>query len=287
MKFESRDYAIINWSEYPMLRLTICIIIGIVVGDKYSIPPQWALTICFSFVLAYIYLGQRDLPSLGRIRAMSLIMIIMGISLGYTRVAIEHPKYQPHHFLKYSWDSDHIMGCIASDLKYGKRQSAVVEVRQINGNGCKGKLLVYFDTSDSLLTYRKGDVISFHGKIGAIKENKNPLTFNFKEFLRFKGVVAQIFLRNDGHEFLYHESPFFIYRIANDIRDWALTLFQNKIKDKDQLAVASAMVLGYREHISKDLYTSFSETGAMHVLAVSGIACWNNMHVFLIPFQQI
>jgi competence protein ComEC len=39
----------------------------------------------------------------------------------------------------------------------------------------------------------------------------------------------------------------------------------------DEKAVVSAMLLGYRNNISSDLYDSYTDTGVVHVLAVSGL----------------
>ena len=41
--------------------------------------------------------------------------------------------------------------------------------------------------------------------------------------------------------------------------------------DNKELGVLSALTLGYREELDKDVQQSFSASGAMHILAVSGL----------------
>ena len=41
--------------------------------------------------------------------------------------------------------------------------------------------------------------------------------------------------------------------------------------DGKELGILSALTLGYREELDKDVQRAFSASGAMHVLAVSGL----------------
>ena len=50
-----------------------------------------------------------------------------------------------------------------------------------------------------------------------------------------------------------------------------MDLFKSNISDKEHLAVINALVLGYKDELSNSTKLSFSSTGAMHVLAVSGL----------------
>ena len=43
------------------------------------------------------------------------------------------------------------------------------------------------------------------------------------------------------------------------------------ITNNDQLGVILAMTLGYKNNLSNELYDSYTDTGAVHTLAVSGL----------------
>jgi len=55
------------------------------------------------------------------------------------------------------------------------------------------------------------------------------------------------------------------------MRQQLLELFNNAIEDKNALAIIHAMALGDRSRLNRDLKASFSNTGSIHVLAVSGL----------------
>jgi competence protein ComEC len=67
-----------------------------------------------------------------------------------------------------------------------------------------------------------------------------------------------------------------IYQLAMQTRNWCLGVLNKYVESGDKIAVVSALILGYRNLINQDVYAAFSDTGAVHILAVSG------MHLTLI-----
>jgi competence protein ComEC len=55
------------------------------------------------------------------------------------------------------------------------------------------------------------------------------------------------------------------------LRDFFLTLIEQHVKTKDELAVASAIMLGYRDYMNADIVQAYASSGALHVLSVSGL----------------
>ncbi len=287
MKFQARNNYLINWPEYPLLRITICFIIGIALSDFFTLSLGSCIVILISLLITYIFLNGNCFPSKIVIRLLSSLVLLIGISLGVFRANLQKGSNNTFNFLNHIGNENLIVGRVATDLKRKKRVSTTLQVLRVDGEPSRGKLLVYFSKRDSLPEYQIGDIIFIEGKVQLLKDNSNPKSFNYKDYLRYKSIDSQIFLRDDKHKLLSKGELNYINQTALRIRKRALSIFEKRLKDKDHLAVASAMVLGYRDHLSDDLYTSFSETGAVHVLAVSGLHVGIICMIFIFFFNRI
>jgi len=98
----------------------------------------------------------------------------------------------------------------------------------------------------------------------------NPHQFDYKSYLAKKGITQQIFIDKNHFKKL----------VNNDISLFGLSAsFRNKVQNSlkiyhfkdDELGVISALLLGQRQGVSKDLIDDYSKAGAIHILAVSGL----------------
>lgn len=152
---------------------------------------------------------------------------------------------------------------------------AEAEVRSVFKNKiwwpAKEKMLVYFDAGDSLAPkLRYGDEVAADFVPQMVAQMGNPEQFNFQKYLSDRGVnfTAHIkpnnwlMLRNDGA---------FVKRTALNLRDKLVLLFKSYGLSGDELAVASALTLGYQDLLDDELRQVYSSSGAMHILSVSGL----------------
>lgn len=287
MKFQSRNNYIINWPEYPLIRITVCFIIGIYLSDQQALSLNHSFVLTIVLVIVYMLITWIQYSSRAAIRSLSMLVIFIGMALGVFRGNLQKGSNHPNHYLNYVKDGNLIVGKVINKPKKKNRISTFLELSQINGRKSSGKILVYFGKTDSLVDYSIGDELLISGKVQILKDNPNPGSFNYKDYLKYKGVDAQVFLKDGMHGILKIGNSNIVYQSALEIRSWALAIFEKRLNDQDQLATASAMVLGYREHLSEDLYTSFSETGAVHILAVSGLHVGIICMIFLFIFNRI
>jgi len=114
-----------------------------------------------------------------------------------------------------------------------------------------------------------GQLIWIKTKISALPKVSNPGAFDFGAYLLQKGYVGQIFLRSGQWGLLKKEGrrPALIKRwrtyLLEEIESWHW--------QKENEAVFKALILGYKNELSKDLKADFAAAGAMHLLAVSGL----------------
>lgn len=272
MRYVDENTRILNWPEMPLVRIVILLIVGIYSGPFLSIPLLYQLSTCL-FLLAVIMIMQTSKSSaLSVIRILSLLMLFLVFCTGVFRYSLQKNSNDKYHYTNSLDKHNYIVGQIMQEIKKKKASSStLLEVESINGQAARGKLLVYFNKADSLLDYSLGDIIAISGSPNNIQSGKNPRSFDYQKFMANKGIDKQIFLKFGNHSLLQKKHVFLPLHYADKARRWALDILNHRLPDRDQYATASAMVLGNRDHISEELQSAFSDTGAVHVLAVSGL----------------
>ncbi len=149
-------------------------------------------------------------------------------------------------------------------------QRYYVEILKIDHNKTEGKVLINIE-KDSLKTFLPIDGI-YLTKLPLVEVNAplNPDQFSYKNYLEKQQVHYQLYAKKTTIKLLKDETHTLSGYAAN---------FRNLINQKlnayhytnDQLSIINALILGQRQHITKDLYDSYTNAGAIHILAVSGL----------------
>ncbi len=132
-------------------------------------------------------------------------------------------------------------------------------------------ILVYFrkDSLHDIPGY--GDRIVFRKTPQRIKNRKEFGNFDYESYCARRNLYFQVFLRpgeyvvlqeNAGHWF----DTFLIY-----LREWVLRTLKKYIPGKKECGLAEALLIGYKDDLDKTLMRSYSNTGVIHVVAISGL----------------
>ena len=95
--------------------------------------------------------------------------------------------------------------------------------------------------------------------------------FDYGKYLRMQGIVGSCWAPRRNWQVVGHQPIEGLRAKAEQCQRW---LHQRYIKmgvHETELGILSALTLGYREELDKDIQQSFSASGAMHILAVSGL----------------
>ena len=129
------------------------------------------------------------------------------------------------------------------------------------------RILLYLQ-KDSLAMPKMGDlllvqtVVSRGGKAG---------DFDYGMYLRRQGIVGSCWAHRGNWQLVGHKPPTGIRSLASRCQQYLHSQYQRLGIDGKELGILSALTLGYREQLDKDVQRAFSASGAMHVLAVSGL----------------
>lgn len=110
-----------------------------------------------------------------------------------------------------------------------------------------------------------------HSYINTTRPNNNPDVFDYKRHQYYRHIRYATWVNADSYVNLGQPSSISAMETIKGTRDTLLHSLEHYLKDDDAIALSSAMLLGYRNNLSDEIYTAFTETGAVHVLAVSGL----------------
>ena len=99
----------------------------------------------------------------------------------------------------------------------------------------------------------------------------NPHAFNFKKYWHHQNIHYQGFVKADHWQLLKRKQGNYIIDKALNTRNRFLQILKKNLSTENEYAVASALILGDKQSLDSDLKNAYSGTGAMHVLAVSGL----------------
>jgi competence protein ComEC len=116
-----------------------------------------------------------------------------------------------------------------------------------------------------------GDRVKIFGKLTAPAPAHNPGEFDYAAFLRAKRVRAQIQLKTaECISLLTQGSAWNLTRRLDQLRSRSGKIFERYL-DPEQAGLASAVLLGEREHIEPEQSEAYMATGTVHVLSISGL----------------
>jgi len=141
----------------------------------------------------------------------------------------------------------------------------------------QGKILLYFakDSSSAKLDY--GDRLLISKPLQPILNPGNPGAFNYRQYAAFHRLFHRAYLRPSEWKKLTGQNTNGFNRFIFAAREKILAVLRKHLADsKDALGIAEALLIGYTNDLDKDLVQAYSNTGVVHVIAISG------MHLALI-----
>ncbi len=277
--------------KFVPVQLTFWLILGIIVGNFVFINPIYlvvilTLLICM-LLLAYLKATKLLRPSL----IFTLLVFLISFFIGISSITYKNQLNSKFHYsnsTKFSLEKQVTMLLKISEILkptnfYNKYEAIVL---QLEGEKVIGKILVNVK-KDSLNKQLEIDTkLIARTSFENINKPLNPHSFNYKKYLKNHQVYHQIKLHNQ--DFLVSQKRDVTLKgIATKIRNGIIKSLKENGFKKDELAVITALLLGQRNSISKDLMQHYTSAGAIHILAVSGLHIGIILLLLLFIFKPI
>jgi competence protein ComEC len=270
------------WSKAPFTRLLFALIAGIILQWRLQLSV-FILIILFTsgtiLLLIYFFLPDKLKYRFSYFNGIAINLLIG--SIGIILVWVHDIRHNQYWISKGYTGSNYVIATIEEPLV--EKTNSFKALASINGvyskngfNRFGGELVLYFKKDSSLKPLHYGSQIVFKKPLQEIKNSGNPGSFDYKQYSLFQGVTHQINLSQNDFEILPTEKRNWFQTFIFSCRKWAVTTLQKFIRGEKEQGLAEALLIGYKDDLDKNLVQSYTNTGVVHIIAISG------MHLALI-----
>lgn len=270
------------WRKLPVLRVLLPFILGILLQINFNVTfAFWAVSAVFLLLMLLIFTHWHALKHHSDI-LFNVFLFTLYLSLGGALTYLEVASNHPNHFGRFD-RVELVDGVLISEPERGANTyKTTVQVKSVVAEGSvhqtSGTLLLYVSNRADL-NWQKGDRLLLTQSPQKIDPPQNPGEFDYRQFLQNRGITHRLYL-NDPSQAIsiqrqYRKSWLDVFDTS---RDWLVSQLRGALHNDDAFAVSSALILGQKEYLSPQIRSAYAGTGAMHVLAVSGL------HVGIIYF---
>ena len=145
-----------------------------------------------------------------------------------------------------------------------------------------GKVLIYHQLASSL---QPGEVVLVNKIPEIIPSPSFPDEFDYRGFLAKREIHFRQFIRSGLVK--VDSSNTRSLEFAIDRLGYFLSnLIDQKVEFAESKQIANALLLGQKESLDKEIKKAYSETGTMHILAVSGLHVGIIYAILLLPIKR-
>ncbi|CAL1520912.1 ComEC/Rec2 family competence protein [Chitinophaga sp. MM2321] len=277
MQFESSVFVSTRWKRVPFLRLIVPLMAGITAQLYLSFSLVMLLTVITLMMAGGLLF--RFLPVRYRFAQAHLAGILLFAGMfcaGSLLLYSADLRHQKGYFAPVMNNSSRLLLRIAAPLEEKPRSlKTTATVIALSKGGhivpVKGHLLVYFsrDSISAGLVY--GDRILVAKKPALIKNSGNPGSFDYRQYCATRQIYHQLFLRPEDYCMLPGRDAGIINRFLLQARNYCLENLKKYIGEGPEAGMAEALLIGYRQDLDKEVVQSYSNTGIVHIIAISGM----------------
>jgi len=258
--------------KIPFFRLIIPFILGIIYKINYPFPFEYltiTLAVFFTFTIFYGYYYNKKTNYHSR----WVMGVLIFINLFLSGAIVTH--FQTKNDNNFSVANKFIGELIEPIKETEKSIKIILKITEYQIDSTwkqsTAKVIIYSkkDSLSKLLEY--GDLITFNTNFKAIKNSGNPDEFDYKKYLANKNIHFQAYLDTGNWNLIANNQGNIVYATAYKLREKLLEIYKSKNITGDEFAILTALTLGVKDYLSPEIMQTYSTSGAMHILAVSGL----------------
>ncbi|QOI97626.1 MAG: ComEC family competence protein [Flammeovirgaceae bacterium] len=262
-----------QWVPVAFVRIVLFFIAGILIGiyQPGILNEFIAGIILVALVVSYFILVLWSKINPGPVGLLAVLVA------GYLNLLVHTQARHPDHFMHTVTPVEFYKAELAEPAEEKasswKQVARVKAVRSSTGEWtpARGNVLLYFSKNDFAEPFSYGTTLLINGAPQPLTPPANPGEFDYKRFLGFRNIYHQHFIRNNS--VMLHDTTGgnVFFKEVYVIRNKALQIINTCINGTQQQAIAAALILGVKDGLDTDLTQAYAASGAMHVLAVSGL----------------
>lgn len=261
----------------PFVYFTPLLCLGIILADTYPIQPFYSLFFVVLLILFGIFQGK------GVQR--KILVFLLGallITLGSSLIEWRRPgqvNMQAQELVALaeieeiaSTDKDWRRAIVHIGISYEKG-----EVKPSDESVC-----ILFNSP----RVQQGDILAVHLHLLPIVNKGNPGEFDSEAFWNRQNVYRMAFVSEEDFKFVDFHKNGFPHNFWESMRDQCKAVLRSYLTP-ELAGLAEALILGDKSRLSSEDRAAFSNAGAMHVLAVSGLHVGIVVYLLMFLFARL
>lgn len=265
------------WTPAPFLRLLPALAGGIALGWYTGVEASiWATLGCF-FLLNNMFFSFLPLALQYRLKLLpGSCLLLLFMCLGATLVQVQDIRNKPGWFGKTYQGTNPMVVMLAEPL-VAKANSwkAIGQVQQLQRAGgyapAEGRILLYFKKDLDTTGLHYGSRILLRKHLQPIQNSGNPGAFNYQRYCLFQGTTHQCFVAAGDFRLLPGNEGHVFNHLLIQSRQAIVGILRRYIRGPIEQGLAEALLIGYKDDLDKGLVQAYSNTGVVHVIAISGL----------------
>lgn len=258
--------------NFTIIKLLTFLILGILFGFNFNI--EWKLSLGISLALItflfgfYKYFDKKYLKT----ELFGFFTFVTTFCIGILIQTFHQKSNHLNHYSNLDIDKEvSLQFKIYKHLNTGYYYDRYeVNILSINNNEVSGRVILNVNKDSFPKELNIDDAYASKAFLKKVLSPLNPNQFDYKNYLKKKGIYHQLYLK-PAELFKLSSSTNTIYGFADSLREKInKSLKEHSFKD-DELSIINALLLGQRQDISDEVYANYTNAGAIHILAVSGL----------------
>lgn len=265
------------WKESPFIRLLFPIIFGILIyklGWKFSVNTTAVICI---LILVSIFLFNRlkdfiqlKLAWVQGILFHFLILFCAILICGYHDVKNDKTWYG-HSFEGYDYLLIQAKTPPEEKEKTYKIEAEIFELKnEHQSKEVKGTAFFYLQKNEKSQQIRSGNFLLVRNQLKQIITTGNPGAFDYAAYCANQNIYHTAFLKSS--EWITVDTlASTISSFFQSLNQKSRIILEKYIKNPDALGIAEALLVGYRLDIDDTTWQAYTNTGIVHIIAISGM----------------
>jgi competence protein ComEC len=260
----------------PFIRLLAALVAGILLQHTLELPATVILAAIVIALPGWLFLRFAAVHHRFRWRwvgglSICLALMAAGAALLYTKDIRHRSSWLGHHIA-----ANNVLLVTINEPPAEKTGSfktiAVVEAIYAKGKwmSLSGNLLLYFK-KENIPAIGYGTQLVIHKSLQPVTSSGNPGAFDYAKYCAGQNIYHQLYLQRSDYAVLPGLKKNRFQTVMLSLRDQVLAILQQYIPGEKEAGVAEALLIGYRNHLDKDLVQAYSNTGVVHIIAISGL----------------
>ena len=269
--------AIYFWKKAPFIRLLVSFIAGIIIEWNFQIAVSvwWSLLGgCVAASIFFFYIPLSNRYKLGFFNGLSLL--ISFISIGGLLAWHNDVRNSENWAGRCYKETDYLIVTLdetpVEKTKLFKANASITHlIKNENLIPAHGKIIVYFKKDSLLPVLAYGSQLIFKNPLQQIKNSCNPGGFDYKRYSLFQGITDQVYLKPGDFVTLTITNKKWLHSFLDLTREIVLNIIRTNVKGDKEQGLAEALLIGYKDDLDKTLVQSYTNTGVVHIIAISGL----------------